>query len=188
MILTAARDSFAAKGFAGTTMRGIAASAGVDPALIHHYFDSKRTLFLATVELPVDPSAMVADVAAGDPRTLGSRLLTAVLSIWDSEQRPGLVAAVRSALSDPATARPLEEFLSMEVIGKVLATLHTDPAEAERRVGLVATTVVGLIVGRYLLEFPALTRASAEELVADLGPVLQRYLDGDLESGADGRA
>ena len=177
VILTAARDSFAARGFGGTTMRGIAAAAAVDPALIHHYFDSKRALFLATIELPVDPPALVAEVAAGDPRTFGPRLLTTVLTTWDSEQRPALVAALRTALSDPAMARPLEEFLSIEMIGQFLTDRHPHPADAERRAGLVASTLLGLIVGRYLLELPALTRPSAEELVSAMGPVVQGYLD-----------
>ena len=65
-ILAAARETFAARGFAGTTLRGIAGAAGVDPALIHHYFESKRSLFLATVQLPIDPPALIAEVMEGD--------------------------------------------------------------------------------------------------------------------------
>lgn len=164
----------------GATMRGIAASAAVDPALIHHYFDSKRALFLATVDLPVDPPALLAEVAAGDPATLGSRLLAAILAVWDSEQRAGLVAALRTALSDPEMARPLEEFLSLEMIGQIRDRIDADPAEAERRAGLVAGAVLGIIVGRYLLALPALGRQPSADLVAAVGPVLQRYLDGDF--------
>lgn len=177
VILAAARESFAARGFTATTIRGIAATAEVDPALIHHYFDSKRALFLATVELPIDPPALVSEVAAGDPETFGPRLLTMVLQVWDSDQRPALVAALRTALGDPAMARPLEEFLSVQVIRQVTAAVHGDPDGAERRAGLVASALLGVIVGRYLLELPALARQSADELVASLGPVLQRYLD-----------
>jgi len=159
-------------------MRGIAAAAEVDPALIHHYFDGKRALFLATIELPVDPPALIAEVAAGDPETFGPRLVATILRIWDSDQRPALVAALRTALSDPAMTRPLEEFLSIEVIGRVIGRVVTDPdpAAARRRAGLVASTVLGLIVGRYLLELPALADQPADELAAVLGPVVQQHL------------
>ncbi len=184
VILTAARESFAGKGFAGTSMRGIAAAAGVDPALIHHYFDSKRALFLATVALPIDPPALITEVAAGDKRTFGPRLLTTLLRTWDSDQQTALVAALRAALSDPAMTRPLVEFLSVEVLGQLVVG-RPEPAEAERRAGLVATTLLGVIVGRYLLELPALTGQSADDLVATLGPVLQRYLDGELDGQLD---
>lgn len=180
MILAAARESFASRGFAGTTLRGIAGTAGVDPALIHHYFESKRSLFLATVQLPIDPPALVAEVMRGDRGTLGPRLVAKILHTWDSEQRPSLVAAARTALSDPGMSRPLQEFLSLEVVGQVLGDLDPDPREARRRAGLVASTIVGLLIGRYVLALPALAEQPREDLVAAVGPVLQRYLDGDF--------
>jgi AcrR family transcriptional regulator len=179
-ILAAARESFAARGFAGTTLRGIAGAAGVDPALIHHYFDSKRSLFLATVQLPIDPPALVAEVMRGDRATLGPRLVAKILHTWDSEQRASLVAAARTALSDPGMSRPLQEFFSLEVVGDVLGDLDPDSEESRRRAGLVASTVVGLLIGRYVLALPALVEQRIEDLVAAVGPVLQRYLDGDF--------
>lgn len=179
-ILAAARASFTDRGFAGTTLREIASTAGVDPALIHHYFDGKRSLFLATVALPIDPPALLAAVAAGDRSTLGPRLVATVLQIWDSEHRAGLVAALRTALADPAMTRALREFLSEEVIGQVLGDLASDPSESRRRAGLMAGSILGVLVGRYLLELPALADQSSEEVVAAVGPVLQRYVDGDF--------
>ena len=74
-IITAARQAFAAKGFAGASMRAIATDAGVDAALIHHYFDSKQQLFLATVALPLELPRIVEEVAAGDRNDLGERLV-----------------------------------------------------------------------------------------------------------------
>ena len=100
-IITAARDAFAAKGFAGASMRGIAAEAGVDAALIHHYFDSKQQLFLATVALPLELPHMLEEVAAGGRGGLGERLVRSVLGVWDSELQPSLVAAIRTALDRP---------------------------------------------------------------------------------------
>ncbi len=180
MILAAARSSFAARGFTGTTLRGIAGAAGVDPALIHHYFESKRSLFLATVQLPIDPPALVAEVMHGDRGTLGPRLVAKILQTWDSEQRPSLVAVARTALGDPQMSRPLQEFFSLEVIGEAFGDLDPDPEESRRRAGLVASTIIGLLVGRYVLELPALLDQRTEDLVAAIGPVLQRYVDGDF--------
>ena len=117
-------------------------------------------------------------MAAGGTVGLGERLVRTILRVWDSDLQPGLVAAVRTALLDPALARPVREFLSLEVLGRVLSGVHLSPAEAERRSGLIASQIVGLLVGRYLLEFPALTQRSAESLVAEIGPTVQRYLDG----------
>src|SRR3954463_9475109 len=64
-ILAAARTSFARQGFAGTTIRGVASSAGVDAALVHHYFGTKDDLFLAALELPVDPRRVIGPALAG---------------------------------------------------------------------------------------------------------------------------
>jgi AcrR family transcriptional regulator len=179
-ILAAAREAFAARGFTGATVRGIAAAAGVDAALIHHYFDSKKALFLAVVELPVDPPALVAEVAAGGTDDLARRLLSTALRIWDGPDQPALVAAVRAAVSDPGLSRSLAEFLSLEVLGQVLQGPDLDPAEARRRAGLAASQLVGLLMGRYVLRLPALVDPPAEELVAAVAPVLQAYLDGEF--------
>ena len=120
-IITAARLAFAEKGFAGASMRAIAAEAGVDAALIHHYFDSKQQLFLATVALPLELPRIVERVAAGSRSDLGERLVRTVLGVWDSELQPSLVASIRTTLTDPALTRSVGEFLALEVIGQVLA-------------------------------------------------------------------
>ena len=177
-IITAARHAFAAKGFAGASMRGIAAEAGVDAALIHHYFESKQQLFLATIALPLGLPQVVEQVAAGDRRDLGERLVQTVLGVWDSELQPSLVAAVRTALTDPALTRSVGEFLNLEVIGQVLRRDDLPPEEANRRAGLVASQVLGLVMGRYVLRLPALVNRRTEDLVAEIGPTVQRYVDG----------
>lgn len=177
-IITAARQAFAAKGFAGTSMRAIAADAGVDAALIHHYFDSKQQLFLATVALPVELLQKLELVAAGDRKDLGERLVRTVLEVWDSELQPSLVAAIRTALTDPALTRSIVEFFTLEVIGRVLRRDDLPPEEANRRAGLVASQVLGLLIGRYVLRLPVLVDRQTEDLVAEIGPTVQRYVDG----------
>jgi AcrR family transcriptional regulator len=177
-IITAARHAFATKGFAGASMRAIAAEARVDAALIHHYFESKQQLFLATVALPLGLPGMLEEVAAGGRAGLGERLVRSVLGVWDSELQPSLVAAIRTALTDPALTRSAGEFLTLEVVGHVLPRDDLSPDEADRRAGLVASQILGLVIGRYVLRLPVLVNRQTEDLVAEVGPTVQRYLDG----------
>jgi AcrR family transcriptional regulator len=179
-IITAARRAFAAKGFAGASMRAIAADAGVDAALIHHYFESKQQLFLATVALPPGLPQLLSQVAAGDRSDLGERIVRTVLGVWDSELQTSLVAAIRTGLTDPALTRSVGEFLALEVIGQVLHRDDLPPEEANRRGGLVASQVLGLVIGRYVLRLPVLVDRKTEDLVSEIGPTVQRYVDGHV--------
>jgi AcrR family transcriptional regulator len=181
-ILTAAAAEFAERGFAAGTVRGIAARADVDPALIHHYFGSKRKLFLATVEIPMDPGSILDEIADGDPATLGHRLLDTILSAWESPLQPSLIAALRSAIADPSLSRQFGEFLGVELIGRLLVHLHTPDDELVLRGGLLGSTVLGLLTARYVLLLPPVVAQDRATLVRSVGPMLQRYLTGELES------
>jgi hypothetical protein len=88
------------------------------------------------------------------------------------------VASLRTAIAEPETTRSMQEFLSVEVLGQVLQALPYPEAEANRRLGLVASQLGGLMMGRYILKLPALVDLSVEELVAAVAPTLQRYIDG----------
>lgn len=182
-IVTAARHAFAARGFAGASVRAIAAEAGVDAALIHHYFDTKEQLFLATIALPLTLPALLEEATAQGLDGLGERLLAMVLGVWDSPLQPSLVAAIRTLLTEPALTRTVSEFLTLEVIGRVLSHADLTPDEASRRAGLVASQILGLIMGRYVLRLPALAGRPTTELVAEVGPTLQHYLDGGPARG-----
>lgn len=177
-IITAARHAFAAKGFAGASMRGIASDAGVDAALIHHYFDSKQQLFLATIAMPLELPGFVEQVATGTRSDLGERLVRTVLGVWDSELQPSLVAAIRTALTDPVLTRSVAEFFTLEVIGHVLRRDDLPAEEANRRAGLVASQILGLLIGRYVLRLPVLVNRESADLVTEIGPTVQRYIDG----------
>ena len=174
-ILAAARSSFADRGFAGTTIRAVAASAGVDPALVHHFYGTKDDLFLAALELPVDPRTVMAGVVEGDPATLGPRLLRAFLGVWDDpETRLPLVALVRAGLTGEPGRTILETALKRIVFAFLTGAVELD--DAERRVSLVASQMLGLIGARYLLRLEPIASMPAEEVVAWLGPTVQRYL------------
>jgi AcrR family transcriptional regulator len=177
-ILSAARESFAAAGYAGTTIRAVAGAAGVDAALVHHYFGTKDDLFVAAMQLPVDPRVELAPVLALGPDGAGERIVRTVLTVWDDpDNRLPLLAVVRGALDGPGQRLIADGFLPavIEPIGVALGIDHP-----ERRMPLVASQLIGLIMLRYLLEAEPLASMPPEELVAALGPTIQRYLTGDL--------
>jgi AcrR family transcriptional regulator len=179
-VLTAARAAFAEKGFDGATVRGIASAAGVDPALVHHYFGTKDALFLAAVDAPADPEELLPEVLDGDPAQLGENVVRLFLRVWDGPMRPAGLALVRSAVANEWSARLLREFLTSRVLRRVVATLDAPDAEREARGALVASQLVGLVMTRYVLRLEPLASADAATLVATTGPTLQRYLTGGL--------
>src|SRR3954452_17573913 len=111
-ILTAARDAFAERGFDGASIRAIAATAGVDPALVHHYFGGKDQLFLAAIEAPIDPAKAIQEVVAGGLDGIGERLVRMFLTVWDSPAGTPAAALIRSAVSHDWSARMLREFIT----------------------------------------------------------------------------
>jgi AcrR family transcriptional regulator len=178
-ILDAARTSFAAKGFGGTTIRAVASEAKVDAALVHHYFGSKDDLFLAALAIPVDPRTLVPAVFDEGLAGAGERLARLFLSVWDDPQaRLPLLAVLRTGLVQEAPETLLQEGLLRMVLDPLRAALPAH--EADRRAQLVLSQLVGLVVARYLLALDPLASTPAEEIVAWVGPTLQRYLDGPL--------
>src|SRR4051794_41896357 len=177
-ILAAARTSFARQGFAGTTIRGVASSAGVDAALVHHYFGTKDDLFLAALELPVDPRVLIGPAVAGPVDQAAERFLGIFLSVWDDPDiRPSLVAVARGIM-DPSAKRLLSEGVLPVVIEPIGVALGID--EPHLRMPLVASQVIGLILMRYVLAVEPLASMPAEQVIATFAPTIQRYLTGDL--------
>ncbi|WP_229400170.1 TetR/AcrR family transcriptional regulator [Micromonospora okii] len=183
-ILDAARAAFAERGFDAASVRSIAGAAGVDPALVHHYFGSKDQLFLATLDAPMDPGDLLPQVLAGDDDGIGERLVRGFLGLWDSPAGAGAVALLRSGMSNEWTARLLREFLVTQVLRRVLHHLGGDPAELPLRGSLVASQLIGLAVMRHVVRLEPVASAPAETLVAAVAPTIQRYLRGDLAEGS----
>lgn len=180
-ILAAALDVFAERGFDGASVRAIAAAAGVDPALVHHYFGTKEQLFLATVQAPVNPDEILPKVLAGDIEGMGERIVRMFLSVWDDPvQGSAALALFRTALRHDWSARMLREFLTTQILRRAIARVPMDPAEAPMRATLIASQIFGLVGIRYLLKVEPLSEASADEVAAWVGPTLQRYLTGAL--------
>ncbi len=177
-ILQAARASFAELGLAGTTVRGVARAAGVDPALVHHFFGSKDELYLAALALPIDPRQVLRPIVAAGPDGVGERLLRALLAVWDDPAvQPALLAIMRGAFAPDGQELVSKGFLH----GIVMPTL--EPVAADRpalRASLVATQVIGLVSARYLLRLEPLASMTADEVVRAVGPTIQRYLTGPV--------
>jgi AcrR family transcriptional regulator len=155
-------------------------AAGVDPALVHHYFGSKDQLFLAAIEAPADPADLLPEVLAAGRDELGAAVVRLLLRIWDGPMRPAGLALVRSAVGNEWTAKLLREFLVTQVLRRVVGTLDVSAAEREARGSLVASQLIGLVMARYVLRVEPLASASQESLIAAVGPTVQRYLTGDV--------
>jgi AcrR family transcriptional regulator len=174
-IAAAAARLFAERGFDRTSLRAIAAEAGVDPALITHYFGSKQRLFVEVVQLPLDPDLVVAQVLEGPREDAGRRLAHLILAVLEShEGRERVTGLVRSAASEPGAAEMLRELLETRLVGPVAAALESD--RAKLRATLVGTQLVGLVMARYVIGIEPLASTDARELATAIAPVLQHYL------------
>ena len=175
-ILSAAREQFAATGYAAASVRGIARQAGVDPALVHHYFGTKEQVFVAAMQLPFQPGEMLPQVLAGDPDGLGERLVRLFLGAWDSpEFRAPMLGMLRSAMTGEQGAAMLREFVGSALIGRVAEAVGpVDPL----RVQAAAAQMVGVVILRHVIRLEPLASASVDEVVALIAPAVQRHLLG----------
>ena len=187
-ILAAARARFGDLGYDRATIRGIAADAGVDAALVHHFYGTKEQLFVAAMRLPVNPGdvvqAALAAASQDSGRSLGEHMLRTVLGVWDvAEVRAMFLGLLRSATtSDQATAM-LREFVTdaiLDRLAEVAERAAPGGEDAGFRAALVASQVLGLALTRYVLGLGALKQASHEELATAIGPTLDRYLAGPV--------
>jgi AcrR family transcriptional regulator len=179
-VLHAAREEFSTRGFDAVTLRRIAERAGVDPALVTHHFGSKGGLFRAVLDVQVDPAAEIAEVLQGPVENLGDRLVARLLLVWDSPAGAATIAAVRTALQGDDTTGLLRELVLSQVLRPLSASLPGTAEEQMWRANLVASQIVGLLLVRYLVRLEPLASARHPEVVATLGPTLQRYLTGPV--------
>ncbi|GAA1596884.1 TetR family transcriptional regulator [Kribbella sancticallisti] len=174
-ILAAARESFAGKGFAGTSLRAVAREAGVDAALVHHYFGGKDELFIEALALPIDPRQVAAQILAGPPDELGRRIVTVFLGVWESpDGQQRMKALLRSVVSSEDVARLMREGITKMIIHPVAETLELP--DAELRVSLVATHLIGMALSRYLIELEPIASADVQTLINRMAPTIQHYL------------
>ncbi|MCX6372825.1 MAG: TetR family transcriptional regulator [Actinobacteria bacterium] len=180
-ILAAARAAFAELGFDRATIRGIAAAAGVDPALVLHYFGSKEQLFGDALQIPMKPGEVLRQVMEQRIDDMGATLVRTFLEAWEPEEsRAPLVAMVRSAMTNETALALVRDYLGRRVFGPITQALAAP--DAELRATLMGSQFIGLAMMRYIAHIEPLASASVEQLVTAIGPTMQRYLSGDLGS------
>ena len=177
VILAAARTAFASAGYEATSLRGIARAAGVDPALVLHYFHSKDRLFAAAMRLPDGLFDQVVSLIAGDTPDLGQRVARLFLSVWEeTASREPLLAIFRSAVSNDQAAAALRGFVTEALLDRLAATVSVP--DRSLRVTLAGSQLVGVAMLRYVLRVEPLASADVGTIVTWLAPTLQRYLTG----------
>ncbi len=182
-ILEAARAAFAANGFDRTSLRGIARAAGVDPALVHHYFDGKEALFEEVVGLPHGIDELITTAVSGPREQAGERIVATFISVWDSPQgRERFQALVRSAATHADAAHLLRDFVSRTVLARIAAALAEGDEggrpPSDLAIAAAGAQLVGLAMLRYIIEVPAMAQADPAEVVATVAPTVQRLLVG----------
>ncbi len=181
-ILTAARKLFAEHGFEGTSLRQVAREAAVDPAMVHHFFRGKDELFAACVELPADPSEVLAGVESTDPSLRAEAIVRAVLRLWESPAQHSLVAFVRGTIGSRAKTALLREMVNRTILSRVMSGVPGLAGEVRLRGNLVAAQVMGLMLTRYVIRLEPLASATQDDVIRLVAPTIQRYLTGDLDS------
>jgi AcrR family transcriptional regulator len=176
-ILAAAVECFAADGYDATSMRHIAAVAGVDPALVRRFFGGKEQLFAEMATALIVPEQAVAAVTEGAAEAAGERLLRYFLSLLGDVTHPGpLLGLIRSAVTSEHAAGLLRRLLAEQVLGEIAASLRSETAELGA--ALAASQLVGLAIARYAVRLDALATADPDDLVRWIAPVIQSYLTG----------
>ncbi|MFI8325135.1 TetR family transcriptional regulator [Streptomyces sp. NPDC085529] len=174
-ILEAARTQFAERGYDKTSVRGIAKAAGVDPALVHHYFGTKDEVFAAAIEVSFEPALVVPAIIGGPREAVGERLARYFIGVWENPvSRAPLLAIIRSAVTHEAAATVLRSFVLRRLLERIAADLAVpDP---EFRAELAASHMIGIVILRYVIRVEPLASADPERIVAEVAPTLQRYL------------
>ena len=182
-ILASARELFARNGIDKTSIRAVAAAAGVDAALVHHYYGTKQQLFAAAIQLPIDPMVVLGPLRRAPVDELGHTLPTLLLQLWDSELGAGLIATLRSLLGG-ADVSLVRSFFREVVVPEIAARADHPPGTGVIRAEFVATQLAGVAVARYIVELEPLASMPAEQVAAIIAPNLQRYLTGELADPA----
>ncbi|PBA72475.1 TetR/AcrR family transcriptional regulator [Mycobacterium avium] len=181
-ILASARELFARNGIRNTSIRAVAAAAGVDSALVHHYFGTKEKLFAAAVQIPIDPMQVIGPLREVPVDDLGYALPSMLLPLWDSEVGAAFIATLRSILAGEEIS--LFRTFIQDVIGVEVGPRVDNPAgSGVIRIQFVASQLVGVVMARYILELEPFASLPPEQIAATIAPNLQRYLTGDLPDG-----
>ncbi|MBO4258499.1 TetR/AcrR family transcriptional regulator [Streptomyces griseorubiginosus] len=177
-ILTVAREEFSERGYDKTSVRGIAKAAGVDSALVHHYFGTKEQVFAAAIEVAFAPALHAPEALADGPLDgVGERLTRFIFGVWENPTtRTPLLAILRSAVNNETAAAVFRRLVASQLLRRVAAQL--DAPDAELRAELAAAQLVGCAMMRYVIKLEPLASADMEQVIARVAPVVQGHLTG----------
>ena len=181
-IVDAAKRVFAEKGYDKASLRAVAREAGVDPALVHHYFDGKASLFVAAMALPFDPR-QVGTHASAEGASLGAGIITGFLAMWDKAEGTGssFSSCVAAMAVSPSVADSMREFVAERVWTHNPVKEGESAAMTSRRRALVSSQLMGLAFTRYIMRISPLSTATPGHIARWAGPTLDRYLFGPVE-------
>jgi len=181
-ILASARELFACNGIGNTSIRAVAAAAGVDSALVHHYFGTKEKLFAAAVYIAIDPMDVIGPLREVPVEELGYKLPSMLLPLWDSEMGAGFIATLRSIMAG-SEVNLFRSFIQDVIAVEVGPRVDDPPGSGIIRIQFVASQLVGVLMARYILQLEPFASLPAEQIARTIAPNLQRYLTGDLPDG-----
>jgi len=185
-VLDAARAAYARRGYLNTTVKGVAAAAGVAPDVVRRYYANREALFAAAMRLPADPATSIAQLLAPGIDGLGERLVRVTLRMLDDpETRDQLAAMMRDGAGASKATASLREFLESAVVDRVATALRVP--DARMRVTLATSYLVGVAASRYVLRLEPLASASEDEVVLLVAPAIQAALTGPSPAPAPGR-
>ncbi|WP_437583783.1 TetR family transcriptional regulator [Paramicrobacterium sp. CJ85] len=181
-IADAAAAEFAEKGYEAASIRGIARRAGVDSALVHHYFDTKAALFAEVVKLPVRPDRVVRQALEAPIERLGESIATTVLTAWESPAvKPVGITILRSAIGSSAAGGLIRQYLLRELMSAIAGKLEDagiPRPEAVLRAEFVLTQIAGVLILRHVLAAEPLASLPVGDVIARVTPALQGHIDG----------
>jgi AcrR family transcriptional regulator len=180
-ILAAARVRFAADGYERATIRAIAETAGIDPAMVMRYYGSKEKLFATAADFDLRLPAPASLPATG----FGTALARHFVDRWEGDET--LMALLRAAVTNDSAAARMRDIFAGQ-LAPAVAALCPYPEEAPTRTGLMASQVLGMALCRYVLRLPPVAAMSRDEVVAWIGPTIERYVTAPPISGDNQRA
>jgi AcrR family transcriptional regulator len=182
-IIDAAKRVFAAKGYDGASLRAVAREAEVDPALVHHYFDGKASLFVAAMALPFDPRTVPMHEHPGKASSVGTMVITGFLSMWDHAEGTGssFASCVAGMAASTNVADAMREFVAERIWEKSPVNEGESDDLTRQRRALVSSQLMGLAFIRYILRVPPISTTTPEEIAGWAGPTLDRYMVGSID-------
>lgn len=175
-ILTAARRSLCSIGYEATTIRSVAAAAGVDASMVMRYYGSKAGLFNAAVDLDL----RLPPTSECSPDELGGMLAHHFVARWEGDLSDEVATMLlRSAPTQPEAAEHIRGVFRTQILRLVREVLGDAP-DIPERVAMLSAQLLGVALCRYILLIPPMVAMDRDVLSANLAPVLQHYLTGDL--------